>query len=125
MKVLQDYQEEFAKRNAVLIAVSPITPDNSLSMQEKHNLTFDVLSDPHNRVARQYGLVFTLDATLVPIYKQFGIDLEQSNGEDSWELPLTPTYVIAPDRTIRFAHIDVDYRNRMEPEEILAALDSL
>jgi peroxiredoxin len=35
---------DFSERRARLLAVSPQTPDNSLSMAEKHSLEFPVLS---------------------------------------------------------------------------------
>jgi peroxiredoxin len=44
---------------ATLIAVSPQTPDRSSSFAETQNLRFAVLSDRGNKVAHEYGLVFT------------------------------------------------------------------
>ena len=44
------------------------------------------------------------------------------NGDDSWELPVPATFVIAPDRNVLLAHIDVDYRRRLAPEDIKQAL---
>lgn len=116
---------EFMKRGATLMTISPLKPDNSLTIQEKHSITFDVLSDLENKVAREYGLVYRLDEALQPIYETFGINLAEANGDDSWELPLTPTYVIDTNGVIRYAHLDADYRVRMEPNDILAVLDEL
>ena len=42
---------------ASLIAISPQTPDSTLTTVEKKELTFSVLSDVGNVVARSYGLV--------------------------------------------------------------------
>ncbi len=50
------------------VAVSPETPDNALSTSEKNDLTFEVLSDVGNRIARQFGIVFQLPVELRPIY---------------------------------------------------------
>lgn len=125
LKVLQEYMPKFSQRNASLIAVSPLQPDNTLTLQEKYAIQFDVLSDVGNTIAKKYGLVYRLDEDIVPVYKQFGIDLEKANGENTWELPLTPTYVIDQQGIIQYAHISVDYRIRMEPEDILHALDKL
>ena len=47
------------------------------------------------------------------------------NGDDSWELPLTGTFVIGRDSRIALAWVDTDYRRRLAPEEIIAALDGL
>jgi peroxiredoxin len=38
---------------------------------------------------------------------------------------LPATYVIDTDGTMALAHVDVDYRNRLEPPEIITALQAL
>ena len=107
------------------MAISPQTPDASLSTQEKLDLAFDVLSDAGNAVARDYGLVFQLPDALVDTYRGFGIDLEASNGDDARELPMPATFVIDAAGTIRYAFVDPDYTQRAEPADVLDALQSL
>ena len=106
---------------ASLVAVSPQTPDNSLSTAEKKGLTFPVLSDAGNKVARQYGLVFSLSETL----RTVSANLPSFNGDDSWELPIPGTFVIAHDRTVRLAFVDADWTKRLEPAAILDTLRRL
>jgi len=60
-----------------------------------------------------------------PIYERFGHALPDRNGDDSWLLPIPATYVIDRDGSIALGFVDVDYRNRLEPEEILNALRTL
>ena len=107
---------------ATLVAVSPETPDNSLSTAEKNSLTFEVLSDVENRVAHQFGIVFQLPEDLRPIYTEFGINLSAANGDDMFELPIPATYVIDTDRKICMAFVEPDYAKRLDPEEIIATL---
>ncbi len=125
LRALQNALPDFQKRGAQLIAISPQTPDNSLSTTEKNELTFDVLSDVGNVVAREYGLVFILPEELRPIYSSFGIDLPAHNGDDAFELPIPATYVISQDGAIALASADADYVNRLEPDAIIRALDEL
>lgn len=125
LAALQRRLPEIEGLGAALIAVSPQTPDQSLSTAERHALRFDVLSDVGDRTARAYGLVFQVPESLRPIYQGWGIDLPVWNGDESWELPIPATYVIDRDATIRAAHVDTDYTRRMEPEAILAALHAL
>lgn len=106
-----------------LVAISPELPDQSLSLVEKHALKFQVLSDLGNRVARQFGLVFSLDRELRPVYDQLGIHLPDHNGDETWELPLPATYVIGNDGRIAYAFVNADYTKRAEPEDIIAALN--
>jgi peroxiredoxin len=109
---------------ATLVAVSPQTPDQSLTFAEQKALEFPVLSDAGNAVADAYGLVFTQSAAPTATSRELGIELSDYNGEDSNTLPAASTFVIAADGVIRFASVSGDYRWRVGPEEVLAVLRS-
>jgi peroxiredoxin len=110
---------------ARLVAISPQLPDGSLSTAEANELTFDVLSDVGNRVARSFGLVWSLSEELREALRSNNKALPGINGDDSWELPVPATYVVARDGRVALAAVDVDYRSRLEPDAILATLRSL
>ena len=116
---------EIEALGAKLVTVSPQLPDNSLSTAVKLELTFEVLSDVGNKVAREFGLVFTLPEEMQIIYRDFGIDLPAANGDESFELPMPATYVIDRSGIIRLAFVDIDYTKRLDPEDIIAALKNL
>jgi peroxiredoxin len=107
---------------AALVAVSPQTPDQSLTFAEQKALEFPVLSDLGNAVARRYGLAFTQSDAATATSRELGIELSDFNGEDSNTLPAASTFVIGTDGVIRFASISGDYRWRVGPDEVLAAL---
>ena len=125
LKALQNALASIQETGATLVAISPETPDNSLTTQEKNELAFPVLSDENNQVARQFGLVFKLPASLLPIYQNFGIDLVAYNGNDHFELPSPATYVVGANGQIVFAFTDIDYTKRAEPSAIVDALKGL
>ncbi|MGY2733751.1 peroxiredoxin-like family protein [Sphingomonas sp. UYP23] len=125
LRALQTMLPEFEAAGATLIAVSPQTPDESLSTVEKNDLAFPVLSDIGSRVARSFGIAFDLADALRPIFTGFGHALPDRNGDESWVLPIPATYVIDRDGIIAFAHVDVDFRNRLEPGAITATLSAL
>jgi peroxiredoxin len=125
LRAYQKILPEIKDLGASLVAISPQLPDKSLSMVEKNELSFEVLSDLGNSVARQYGLVFKLNEQLLSLYKKFGIDLPEHNADESYELPMPGTFVVSPDKTIQLAFVDADYTRRLESEEILASLRNL
>lgn len=125
LRALQSIVPDLNQRGATLVAISPQTPDNSLSTVEKNELSFEVLSDVGNQVARTYGLVFSLPETLRPLYQNFGIDVPAHNGDQTFELPIPATYIITPDGNVALAFVNADYTQRLEPSEILSTLDSL
>lgn len=116
---------EIKSLGAELVTISPQLPDNSLSTAEKLSLDFEVLSDVGNKVARDFGLVFKLTEKMQEIYAGFGIDLPEANGDQSYELPIPATYVVAQSGIIKFAFIDADYTNRLDPETIVSELQKL
>ncbi|NES83937.1 MAG: AhpC/TSA family protein [Moorea sp. SIO2B7] len=125
LRALQQYLPEIIASGATLVAISPQTPDNSLSTAEKNNLTFEVLSDLKNQVAKQFGLVFTIPEELRPIYANFGIDLPEHNGDDNFELPIPATYVVSQNGTLVKDFVDPYYTKRLDPKEIVVTLQNL
>lgn len=125
LRALQKSLDAIRETGAQLIVVSPQEPDQSLSTAEKNELTFDVLSDRQNKVAKSFGLVFKLPSDLVKLYGEFGIDLKKANGDDENELPLAATFVVGMNGTIEHAFVDADYKKRMEPGEIVLVLKKL
>ena len=122
LRALEQSLPQIKSLGATLVAISPETPDSSLSTSEKNNLTFEVLSDLKNQVAQQFGLVFTLPEELRPIYEQFGIDIPAYNGDSTFELPLPATYVVNTDGKIVHSFVNADYTQRLDPDAILTAL---
>ncbi len=122
LKALQDALPQLKSSNATLVAITPETPDNSLSTAEKNALDFEILTDANNTIARAFGLVFKLPENLVSVYKDFNIDLIKSNGDASQELPLAATYIIDTSGKIIYDFVSVDYKLRADPADILAVL---
>jgi peroxiredoxin len=106
-----------------LVAISPQTPDNSLSTAEKNQLSFQVLSDSSLEAANAFGIAFELPKELIELYGKVGNDLPVLNGNGQWVLPVPATYVIGKDGLIIYANIEADYRERAEPEKILTFIN--
>ncbi len=122
LRAYQQILPQIKELGATLIALSPQTADNSLSTVEKAELTFIVLSDLGNVVARQYRLVFSLAEAIRPLYQSLGNDLTKFNGDSSWELPMPGTFIIDQKGTVRMAFVDADYTRRLEPATLLESL---
>ncbi|MFC7322797.1 peroxiredoxin-like family protein [Halobacillus campisalis] len=122
---LREYQQILNDIHAAggeLIAISPETPDHSLSTAQKNDLQFHVLSDVGNKTAREFNLVYPLPDYLVDIYKDKGLNVDEHNGDETWELPVSATYVIDREGTIVYEYTKADYKDRAEPSEVLEVL---
>lgn len=124
LRAYQQILPQIKALGASLIAISPQTPDRSLSTIEKNQLSFDVLSDRGSLVAEAYKIAYQLPDELKRIYMQFSHALPDMNGTNDWQLPIPATFAISPYGKILLAHVDVDYRSRLEPEKVLESINS-
>ena len=122
LKALQNTLPEINAKGANLVAITPETPDNTLTTLEKNELGFEVLSSENNELARSLGLVYQLPENLVTLYKKFGIDLIESQGNEASELPIAATYIIEQNGNVSYHFLAEDYKLRADPLDIIAAL---
>ena len=55
-KSFSDYIDEFKQLNARIIGISPDSSDSHKKFEKKHNLTFNLLSDPNHDVLKSYDV---------------------------------------------------------------------
>ena len=122
LESLQAVLPQIQAAGASLVAISPQIAKHSGFTADQHQLRFPVLSDPGNRVAHQFGLVYRLPQELEQLYRGIFINLPNSNGDQSWELPLPATYILERDGTVLYAVADPDHLRRAEPAELLDRL---
>jgi len=125
LRSMQKYLPKIDAKGASLVAISGESLDNSLSVEQKDNLKFTVLSDPNLAVSRQFGIVYEMPKMLDEAYVTLGLDIKKYYKTEKAELPLSATYVIDRSGKITYAFLNVDYKHRAEPADILDALAKL
>jgi peroxiredoxin len=124
---LATYQSQLlpglTERGITLVAVSPQAPDGSLTMAEKHELTFTVVSDPGNTIAGQLGILTAPSADVRAAQLQLGLDLTTVNADTTTTLPMPTAVILDADHVLRWIDVHPDYSTRTEPQQILDALD--
>ncbi|HEY1831698.1 MAG TPA: peroxiredoxin-like family protein [Acidimicrobiales bacterium] len=116
---------ELARRSVVLVALSPQAPDGSLSTQEKNELTFTVLSDPANQVAKSLGILTAPSSEAQAAQLELGLDLTAVNADGTSGLPMPTAVIVDAGHVVRWIDVHPDYTTRSEPDQILAALDAV
>jgi peroxiredoxin len=114
---------QLSERGVQLIAISPQKPDGSLTMQQKHDLAFTVVSDPGNVIARHLGILTQPSEEARAAQLQLGLDLTSVNADGTVTLPMPATIILDGDHTVRWIDVHSDYSSRTEPEQILQALN--
>jgi peroxiredoxin len=120
LEALQAAAGEFASLGATLVGITPQTKKFNRHIIDKHQITFDLLSDPGNDLAQQFGLLYELPDDMRQVYQGLGIDLERFNADSTWRLPMPARYVIDRDSVIRWSNVSPNHTVRPEPEETLA-----
>ncbi|MFW5883618.1 MAG: peroxiredoxin-like family protein, partial [Verrucomicrobiota bacterium] len=125
LRELQEVLPQIKAFGGSLIAISPEVPERAAQVAARLDERFTIVSDQDNALSRLFGLTFTVDPELLPLYDRLGIDLEAANGNRDFEIPIPATYVIGRDSRVAKAFIERDYTQRMEVRDILMALKSL
>jgi peroxiredoxin len=126
---LRTYQRDLLPRlsaySARLVAISPETPDASLSTQEKAELTYTMLSDTGAEVASAIGITFDPSEEGLAAQRALGVDIHTTRADGGATLPMPTVLIVDSDHIVRFVDIHPDYTGRTEVDDILAALEML
>lgn len=126
---LRTYQSELLPQlenfGARLVAISPQSPDQSLSTVEKAGLEFTVLSDPGSRLAQRIGIAFQEADEVLAAQRELGLDIAQVNAEGATMLPRPTVLIVDQNHTVRFVDVQPDFTVRTEVADIVAALSAL
>jgi peroxiredoxin len=105
-----------------LVAISPQKPDGSLTMAQKNELTFAVLSDPGNQLARKLGILSHPRSDEAAAASQaLGGDIAATNIDGTADVPMPTAMLVNAAGTIAWIDVHADYATRTEVAEILAA----
>jgi peroxiredoxin len=121
----RDLLPQLAARPARLVAISPETPDASLSTQEKAELAYPALSDTAAELATSLGITFQPSESGLTAQREFGVDIRATRADNGTMLPMPTVLIVDRDHVVRFVDIHPDYTGRTEVSDILAALEAL
>ena len=122
LEALQGIYSEVRALGAQIVVLTPELERYTRALHKKLNLTFDILTDLHLKVAELYRLVFRLPHYLRDLYKSFGNALDRFHDEPGFRLPIPARYVIDKQGIIRAADVNADYTIRPEPSETVRQL---
>lgn len=118
LEAYEEIQAQLAEVNCRYLAVSPQHVTGH-PVAGEHEPGYPCLTDHDNQVARKFGIVYRLGDEEVELFSGWGLRLDEVNQCGEWELPVPATFVIAPDRTVAYRFVDVDFRQRCCPEDLL------
>ncbi|HET8997489.1 MAG TPA: peroxiredoxin-like family protein [Acetobacteraceae bacterium] len=116
---------EIMALGASLVAVTPEAGGRALTAKQNHKAGFEVLCDVDCGVGLSCGVVFRAPEPYRLLLLKYGTDLAERHGNPSWFLPVPATFVVDRQGIVRWRFLSVDFTERAEPADLLAALRSL
>jgi peroxiredoxin len=105
-----------------VVSIVPETAKYARNLQATRGVPFRVLTDMDLGYALSLGLAFWVGQKIMDMYRGFGIDLAQFQGNGGWFLPIPATLVVGRDGLVKARFVDPDFRHRMRTEDIVEAV---
>jgi peroxiredoxin len=123
LKDLAGIEAELQQAGAQIFAISVDQPAKLKETPDRDKLGYKLLSDSDAIAAQAFGIAFKVEDDLVKKYKEsYKIDLEAASGREHHLLPHPAVFVVDPKGKVQFSYVNPDYKIRLEPEQILAAV---
>ena len=118
---LEEIQDELTQAGFQLLVISPDKAGENRRDTERRQISYTLLSDSTVEAATAFGLTFKVPDDTVAAYKEeHGIDLEAASGEKHHLLPHPAVFILDTKGTVRMAHVNRNYRDRLDPALILS-----
>ena len=114
--------QEIAATGAQVVSIMPDKREFVGRIADEVGHSFTVLSDENNGYALSLGLVIWLGNRIRQLNEAIEIQLETSQGNDGWVVPIPATFVVGADGRVIARTVDPDFRKRMDIEDIIAAV---
>lgn len=119
---LAQAESELSGLSAKIVSIMPDRQSFIRPLAEQLDGKIKILSDIDNDYAISLGLAMWVGDKARALMEGIGWHLDQFQGNDAWFLPLPATFVVDRNGLIVARFVDPDFRERMEIEDILAAL---
>lgn len=125
LNALADVTPQIQAAGARVVAITPEAGGRALRTKFDRGFAFEILCDLDNVLAAECGLLFPVPDDLRRLYMENNNDFELVYGNGAWMLPAPATYVVSRDGIVAKAYVNPDFRYRMGPPEIVAAVQAL
>jgi len=123
MIALAEIEQEL--KPAQIVAISTETQRYTRILREQTGAMFPVLTDMDAAYTMSLGLAVWVDTRLAGMIAEAGWDIPVYQGGTDWVLPIPSVFVVRNDGVIAGRHIDPDYRQRMEIDDLLRCVKDI
>ena len=124
LRTIAQHHAEISAFGGQVVSIIPDRQQFADQFVQNNGKELVILTDVDNGYSLSLGLVLWLGDRLKTLMKGRGQQMETYQGNDGWFVPLPATFVVGMNGKVAARHVDPEFRNRMEIDEILAALQS-
>jgi peroxiredoxin len=110
---------------ARIVAITPESRAFVQNLDADSGGAFPILSDLDNGYALSLGLAIWVDEFMSGLIGGAGWDVPAYQGNESWVLPIPAIFVVDRQGVVVARHVNPDYRERADLDEVLSALQRL
>ena len=125
LRSLAEINGEIERLGAHAIAIMPDSAEFTEGYANRNGLPFPVLSDIDLGYSLSLDLIFWVGDQIRELYSQAGVELEKYHGNNAYFLPMASKFIIGRDGKVKARQVNIEFRERMEPEAIMAVLRKL
>ena len=122
LQALEGIEKDLVAEGVQLLAISMDQPSKLRETPNRDKLHYRLLSDSSAQAVKAFGIAFTVDDATLEKYKTYHVDLEAASGQSHHILPHPSVFVVDQAGKIRFAHVNPNYKVRLDPAKILDAV---
>jgi peroxiredoxin len=125
LRALAAIHDRITQLGARIVSIMPDKATLTTDFAQENDLPFPVLSDIDLGYSLSLGLIFWVGAEVQRLYKDVGVDLEKYQGNAGHFLPMAAKFIVGQDGLVKARQVNIEFRERMEPDAIIAALARL
>ena len=125
LRSLAEINGEIEQLGARTIAIMPDSAEFTEGYTTRNSLPFPVLSDIDLGYSLSLDLIFWVGDQIQALYSQAGVELEKYHGNEAYFLPMASKFIVGRDGLVKARQVNIEFRERMEPEAIIAELQKL
>jgi len=122
LRSLAAIHNEIEQLGAHIVSIMPDSARFTDGYVAQNDLPFPVLSDIDLGYSLSLGLIFWVGTEIQRLYKEAGVELEKYHGNQGYFLPMAAKFIVGRDGLLKARQVNIEFRERMEPEAIIEAL---
>ena len=125
LRSLAAIHDQIKQLGARVVSIMPDSAQFTDRYAQQNRLPFPVLSDIDLGYSLSLGLIFWVGAEISRMYLEAGVELEKYHGNRGYFLPMAAKFIVGQDGLVKARQVNIEFRERMEPDTIVAALKDL